>query len=164
MKRRNGFTMIEVSLVLAIAGLILMMVFIALPGLQRSQRDAKRREDVLLVLEKIKDYQQSNRGALPTIGELEGEDGDGFRIKYLGGDNFKDPDGEIYTIKGIDCGSSNGCDNKSINSIKNGQEAHTMLVAIHATCNNQEIEKSSNPRKVAIMYRLEVGGVFCSNT
>ena len=34
-----GFTIIEVVLVLAIAGLIFLMVFIALPVLQRSQRD-----------------------------------------------------------------------------------------------------------------------------
>ena len=36
---KKGFTIIEVVLVLAIAGLIFAMVFIALPALQRSQRD-----------------------------------------------------------------------------------------------------------------------------
>ncbi|MCL2869540.1 prepilin-type N-terminal cleavage/methylation domain-containing protein, partial [Candidatus Saccharibacteria bacterium] len=36
-KTRQGFTIIEVVLVLAIAGLIFLMVFIALPALQRSQ-------------------------------------------------------------------------------------------------------------------------------
>ena len=41
---RGGFTIIEVVLVLAIAGLIFLMVFIALPTLQRSQRDTQRRK------------------------------------------------------------------------------------------------------------------------
>ena len=35
----KGLTIIEVVLVLAIAGLIFLMVFIALPALQRNQRD-----------------------------------------------------------------------------------------------------------------------------
>ena len=41
-----GFTIIEVALVLAIAGLIFLVVFLALPALQRSQRDTARRQDV----------------------------------------------------------------------------------------------------------------------
>ncbi len=40
---RGGFTIIEVVLVLAIAGLIFLMVFIALPALQRAQRDSQRK-------------------------------------------------------------------------------------------------------------------------
>ena len=63
---RKGFTIIETSLVLAIAGLILVMVFIALPALQRQQRDTKRKDDTMLFVQAIKKYQQNNRGALPT--------------------------------------------------------------------------------------------------
>ena len=43
---KKGFTIIEVVLVLAIAGLIFLMVFVALPALQRSQRDTQRRNDM----------------------------------------------------------------------------------------------------------------------
>ena len=43
-KTKSGFTVIEVALVLAIAGMIFLMVFIALPALQRSQRDTSRRD------------------------------------------------------------------------------------------------------------------------
>ena len=42
----RGFTIIEVVLVLAIAALIFLMVFIALPALQASQRDTARKNDV----------------------------------------------------------------------------------------------------------------------
>lgn len=41
---KKGFTIIEVVLVLAVAGLIFLMVFIALPALQRSQRDSQRKQ------------------------------------------------------------------------------------------------------------------------
>ena len=44
-KSKKGFTIIEVVLVLAIAGLIFLMVFVALPALQRSQRDTQRRDE-----------------------------------------------------------------------------------------------------------------------
>lgn len=46
---KKGFTIIEVVLVLAIAGLIFAMVFIALPALQRSQRDQSRKNDASTV-------------------------------------------------------------------------------------------------------------------
>ena len=42
--RQSGFTIIEVVLVLAIAGLIFLVVFLALPQLQQSQRDNERRQ------------------------------------------------------------------------------------------------------------------------
>ena len=45
-KLYKGFTIIEVVLVLAIAGLIFLMVFLALPALQRSQRDTQRKNDM----------------------------------------------------------------------------------------------------------------------
>ena len=63
---KAGFTIIEVVLVLAIAGLIFLMVFIAFPALSRTQRDSKRRDDISILLKKVKDYQTNNRGALPT--------------------------------------------------------------------------------------------------
>ena len=45
--KQKGFTIIEVVLVLAIAGLIFLMVFIALPALPRNQRDPQRRNELI---------------------------------------------------------------------------------------------------------------------
>lgn len=42
----QGFTIIEVMIVLAIAGLILLIVFLAVPALQRSSRNTQRKTDV----------------------------------------------------------------------------------------------------------------------
>lgn len=63
---QKGFSIIEVVLVLAIAGLIFLMVFIALPALQRSQRDSARQQEVGTVVSAIGTYGSANNGRLPT--------------------------------------------------------------------------------------------------
>ncbi len=42
----KGFTIIEVMIVLAIAGLIILAVFLAVPALQRNSRNTQRKSDV----------------------------------------------------------------------------------------------------------------------
>lgn len=74
---KRGFTIIEVSLVLAIAGLILVMAFVALPTLQRQARDSKRKEDTMTFIQALKKYQQNNRGKLPDSNFEAYEDGSG---------------------------------------------------------------------------------------
>src|SRR5581483_2793412 len=49
-KGQSGFTIIEVLIVLAIAGLILLIVFLAVPALQRNSRDTQRKNDVSRIL------------------------------------------------------------------------------------------------------------------
>ena len=58
----KGFTIIEVVLVLAIAGLIFLMVFLALPALQRSQRDTQRKQDVAMVVTTLHNWKANNKG------------------------------------------------------------------------------------------------------
>ena len=64
-RRNNGFTIIEVVLVLAIAGLIFLMVFIALPSLQAARRDVQRRNDVGIIVAAVKEYTKHNGGKAP---------------------------------------------------------------------------------------------------
>ena len=58
----KGFTIIEVVLVLATAGLIFLMVFLALPALQRSQRDTQRKQDVAMVVTTLHNWKANNKG------------------------------------------------------------------------------------------------------
>ena len=60
-QNKKGFTIIEVVLVLAIAGLIFLMVFIALPALQRNQRDTQRKNDLNRELTAVRNYQANNK-------------------------------------------------------------------------------------------------------
>ena len=65
-KNNSGFTIIEVVLVLAIAGLIFLAVFIALPALQRGQRDTQRRSDAGTFMSQLLSYATNNNGELPS--------------------------------------------------------------------------------------------------
>ena len=67
---KKGFTIIEVVLVLAIAGLIFLMVFLALPALQRSQRDTERKQDIAMLVTALQNWKVANRGkGYSTLGE-----------------------------------------------------------------------------------------------
>jgi prepilin-type N-terminal cleavage/methylation domain-containing protein len=87
---KHGFTIIEVVLVLAIAGLIFLMVFLALPALQRGQRDTQRKDDLSRINTQINNYQSSNRGKIPdqTVFTTSGS---GFVTKYLNGPGADGP-------------------------------------------------------------------------
>src|SRR5450759_4736012 len=92
-QKAKGFTIIEVVLVLAIAGLIFLMVFIALPALQRSQRDTQRKNDLSRLNTALSSYQSNNRGSLPT-------DWAAFVNGYVttASDTFVDPSGTPYKV------------------------------------------------------------------
>lgn len=159
--RKKGFTIVEVILVLAIAGLIFMMVFMAVPALQRNQRDAQRREDMLFLVETVKDYQRNNRGALPS-------DWNEVFSDYLGA-RFNDPDGIAYGQKEITCSGTvgNDCNNNEINNLRDNNfeaNSHTILIIKQATCDGSSVKATSNTRRIAVLYRLEGGGEFCANT
>ena len=69
MKKINntrGFTIIEVLIVLAIAGLIMLVVFLAVPALQRNARNTAIKTDASAVAGGIAEFQSNNEGALVT--------------------------------------------------------------------------------------------------
>lgn len=97
---KKGFTIIEVVLVLAIAALIFVMVFIALPALQSSQRNTQRKSDLSRIAAQISQYQSSSRGAIPPEGSIAT-----FVNNYLNGaggvtgDEYLDPSGNKYKLE-----------------------------------------------------------------
>jgi prepilin-type N-terminal cleavage/methylation domain-containing protein len=66
LKKEKGFTLIEIVLVLAIAGLILLMVFLAVSGAQKSRRDTQRKNDLARVAAQVEDYASNNAGVYPV--------------------------------------------------------------------------------------------------
>lgn len=75
-KRDQGFTIIEVLIVLAIAGLIMLVVFLAIPALQRNSRNTQRTNDVANILGAVGEYVSNNNGQLPDPGEASAKTGD----------------------------------------------------------------------------------------
>jgi prepilin-type N-terminal cleavage/methylation domain-containing protein len=62
----EGFTIIEVMIVLAIAALILLIVLLAVPALQRSSRNTQRKNDVSAIAAAVSNVLTDNNGATPT--------------------------------------------------------------------------------------------------
>jgi prepilin-type N-terminal cleavage/methylation domain-containing protein len=63
--KADGFTIVETMIVLAIGGLILLIIFIAIPSLERSSRNNERKQDVTVILQAISHYELSNSGNFP---------------------------------------------------------------------------------------------------
>lgn len=169
---RSGFTIIEVVLVLAIAGLIFLMVFIALPALQRSQRDTQRRDDLARLATAITQYQTNNNNRLPNYsvtGDLDVDCVDGecgsFIENYLGGaEEFTDPLTTIgYSITFREL-SNGDTEQTAVNTFDDGDtDGYRIMVYTHAQCNGEYAEYSSSQLDYAIVYRLEGSGVSCTD-
>ena len=148
--KKNGFTIIEVVLVLAIAGLIFLMVFIALPALQRSQRDTQRREDVSRFVSQINSYQTNNNGTVPTLSNGK----PAFLNSYMkqSDGEFKDPKtGSDYTIS-VDTAAEASLGDGVIQYVKG------------AKCDGEKVTTSgSSNRSVAVKIKLEGSGYFCKD-
>ncbi len=176
----GGFTIIEVVLVLAIAGLIFLMVFIALPSLQRSQRDTERRNKMANVQTKVMDYQNNNNGKLPNDGSVDAvEDGQlanmddewecsrtnpnaakCFIRNYLNGVNateneFVDPQGWAYglTIETLD--------EDEFFLQPSDYEKYMVYIEKKAKCDGERAVPSNNARDYAILVKLEGSGTYC---
>ena len=98
-RKEAGFTIIEVVLVLAIAGLIFAMVFIALPALQRAQRNTQRKRDLATIQAAFQEWRKHNQVAV-TDSFNSRDHANGFCTfykKYLV--DLRDPDtGEPYKV------------------------------------------------------------------
>ncbi|MBR3052238.1 prepilin-type N-terminal cleavage/methylation domain-containing protein [Candidatus Saccharibacteria bacterium] len=153
-KHKQGFTIIEVVLVLAIAGLIFLMVFVALPALQRSQRDTQRREDLARLATAVTQFQANNNGKVPTAMTTMPTSAN-FIASYLGGaDAFKDPDGTAYNIE-FKVLSGNAPKPTTID--------HKAYVYGKAKCDGETMVASGNTNDYAILYKLEGAGTYCQD-
>lgn len=129
-KLTKGFTIIEVLIVLAIAGLILAIIFLAVPALQRNSRNTAIRSDAAAVLAAVNDYVANNQGALPTLpttaqtgpticfgttttgtcgaGETEAKVRGGTSVQlFAGGTTMPTTTGTIYVRTNIKCAGNN---------------------------------------------------------
>lgn len=74
---RSGFTITEVTIVLAVVGMMFLIVFAAIPALKRSQRDSQRRSIALRLKTEVETYAANNEGQYP----FGGVDGTQFSCK-----------------------------------------------------------------------------------
>lgn len=141
-QKQQGFTIIEVVLVLAIAGLIFLVVFLAVPALQKSQRDTARRNDIGRVVAAVQSHRTNAQGRLPT-------NWDDFKNEYLGAD-FADPQADTYSfVAGSDTSNPN-----------TGQISYHL----NRICSGTGVTRDgAGARNVAFRVKLESGGYYCAS-
>ena len=183
--KRKGFTIIEVVLVLAIAGLIFLMVFIALPALQRSQRNTQREDDLARIVTAVNDYRTNNKGKLPFhmngatrffdeqfVPRYVDENctlATGSRAYFLKYENcgaqFTDPDGTIYGIGYHQDMTSSSYVNGMIVLQPTFEEAeHKIRAYNQAYCDDEGlVQRASGMQKFALVMILEGGAVRCND-
>ena len=159
-QKQRGFTIIEVVLVLAIAALIFLMVFIALPALQRNQRDTARKTVLGKVSSAVTTYQSNKRGAQPTKGvDLQGyvdgrtgttsDKGAAGSFTASANDTVVDND-YIVTVKAYASGDTVG-----------NADTNVVQVVTGATCNSTgDAVASGTTRNAAILIKLENGSAI----
>lgn len=134
-KQEKGFTIIEVVLVLAIAALIFLMIFVALPALQRGQRDTARKNDVNAIASAINTYRSNNRGSITGMAK---EDITG---------NISQIDPTAVTI--VNTVPANGGESVELDAA---------FVYTKAECADNKVAKvSQSSRKTAIVTKVEGG-------
>lgn len=94
---KQGFTLIEVVLVLAIGGLIFLLAFIAFQQVSTNRRDTQRRSDVARVVAELQNF-KADKNSLPTADAAATDTAAfvNFLSSYMGA-QFKDPNGAAYT-------------------------------------------------------------------
>lgn len=168
---KEGFTIIEVVLVLAIAGLIMMMVFVALPALQRSQRNTQRKNDMGRLSAALTEYQGNNHNKVPS-------DMNDLITDYLGGeDGFSGPNNPYAIKKAGEC--TDTCPSGSGLNMRSGDEI--IAYYINAKClvtDSTDVDpvkmvepastKTKLVRKIAFVIKMEGstdenGPLYCIN-
>ena len=152
--KQKGFTIIEVVLVLAIAAIIMLMVFIAWPALQRNQRDQSRRDAVARVVSQLAQYQTNNNGAVPSAQLELNANGKFYNYVVPSGDtdSFSDPKtGNVYTMSLVP------------NTTTAVPADGVIQYAVRATCNGESFQAGTGARQAAVRVKLEASGVFCQD-
>ncbi|HEU5187602.1 MAG TPA: type II secretion system protein [Candidatus Saccharimonadales bacterium] len=156
-KNNRGFTIIEVVLVLAIAGLIFLVVFLALPALQRGQRDTQRKNDAGRMVSQLVAYQTNNQGKLPeTAGEIST-----FVSGYMtsGSQSFDDPStGDPYTINGGSAVITTAPATQPTTA------AGTIFYYINSKCSGSSVVANTGTRNYAVVVYQEQGGAYCQGS
>ncbi len=160
-RNNSGFTIIEVVLVLAIAGLIFLVVFLALPQLQRSRRDTARRDQVGRILASLTQASSNSGGTFPA-------DNAAF-ITFVTTQNYFGSDGDCggtatspYECQSFSDPSTGGIviDTPAAAAPQVGH----LMYATGAVCNGSVMDLApTGSRQIAVVMGLEQGGSYCQD-
>jgi prepilin-type N-terminal cleavage/methylation domain-containing protein len=179
LKKSNskGFTIIEVMIVLAIAGLIMLVVFLAVPTLQRNQRNSGRRADASRLASAANDFVTNSNGAAPsTTGNADTIINSAGTLSNLGtltnngaaaaacGAGGALPSGKLKICTGATTAAFTGP--VGVAGPPPVPASDGVVIATAAQCNGADQASAGSARQMAIFYSLETGNgysVACIN-
>jgi prepilin-type N-terminal cleavage/methylation domain-containing protein len=138
-KRNDGFTIIEVLIVLAIAGLILLVVFLAVPALQRNSRNQQRKTDVSNYLAAVSEWSNNNAGKVPS--------GATDLTDSTSGVNSNVKLGTMTAPTALQTGAQSGT-----------VADDTIVLITGAKCGSNGATVAGSTRQFAVRYVVETGG------
>lgn len=142
-RKEEGFTIIEVLIVLAIAGLIMLIVFLAVPALQRTQRNTARKNDVARIGGAATEWLNNNNGAAMTLGDASSA-GTAQDVANAAG-NLSQYDFTADATKFV----------VVANTVGNAGDIDTVQLAVKAKCGTGGAVTGGTARQMAIMYSVE---------
>jgi len=157
----KGFTIIEVMIVLAIAGLIMVVVFLAIPQLQRSQRNNAREAVMNRISAEVNNFASNNSGAIPTADAAVTTGfngvGGGFYVRYINSNasSFTDPSTGVTMILTSMSIPAGGALTGVVTS------SGTAYYSRRAVCNGESAILNSNDRNFVVATLLEGGAIYC---
>lgn len=144
-ENQKGFTIIEVLIVLAIAGLIMVIVFLAVPSLQRSSRNTQRNADASKLASGISDCMAQKNGQVTSCDST-------AELVALGLDVTKmqqiTPQANIVVTGGAPADPGNGNINHANAGF--GRKCNAAGDGLDAA--------AGSTRQAAVLYRIEVQG------
>jgi len=150
-KNSTGFTIIEIMIVLTVAGLIILIVFLAVPQLQRNQRNQRRKDVTNRIKAEVENYASNNNGSLPTADANAAtgfNTGGGFPGRYLSNVNYNDP--KTNAAMTLATWTSDA----SVNT------QATIYYVLGRTCNG-EASQGASAANYVMMLQLEGGAIYC---
>ncbi|HEY1064063.1 MAG TPA: type II secretion system protein [Candidatus Saccharimonadales bacterium] len=144
-QKQEGFTIIEVLIVLAIAGLIMLVVFMAVPALQRNSRNTQRKNDVSSLLGAVNEFTSNSNGSMPVAADLGTVMGLGKTGFYSGTGTGA---GQITLLTGAQA------------ALPSTAAGDRLVIVTGAKCGTSGATVAGAARSVAIQYVIEGSSSF----
>lgn len=139
-KATRGFTIVEVMIALAIGGLIIAIVFGAIPTLQRTNRNDSRKQDVAALLSATSHYGLNHSANFPTAPS------DILPFVHLA---YYDPS-QVFVMPQRPGATARLSTNNS--------ETVTLYNYYRCASNGTAVSQGADDRNVVAIYALETGG------
>lgn len=154
---QKGFSIIEVLIVLAIAGLIMLIVFLAVPALRRNAANNGRQSDASRISTAVQDCLSNRNGKIDSCNSVtEVEPGDLSQLTWdaTSAEQFECATGTCANPTGTSAGLSATVFIPTHISTTNDPDAISSAVVFKAKCTSDGsgAESSANARDFVVLY------------